>query len=167
MLSAALLRSAWVETDIGVRAALGGPLVLFLRGTRYIHVDRLLCGATCGVTDYGQAWTIDMESASRDYNDLDANVRDTEGDDSDSDSDAQSESDSESETDGDSENDVANAAAELFPNGHLVSEAYTEFLRFLGLGCSGSPIEGYPLVLVVLAGVPKSVWFTLCTLRTI
>lgn len=141
--------------------------MLFLRGTRYIHVHRLLRGTTRGVTDYGQAWSIDVESASRDYNDLDASVKDTGGDDFDSDSDAQSESDSVSETDSDSENDVANAVTQSPPNGQLVSEAYMEFLQFLELGCSGSPMEGYPLVLVVLANIPKSVWFTLRTLRTV
>lgn len=132
--------------------------MFFLRGTVYIHGDilLLLCGTICGVTDYSQAWTTDMESASRDYNDLDANVQGTEGEHSDSDSDTVSESDSGSASDGDSD-DVANAITESAPNGQLTSEAYTEFLQFLELGCSGSPIEGYPLVLVVLASIPKSV----------
>ncbi|KAG8216452.1 hypothetical protein J3R82DRAFT_6559 [Butyriboletus roseoflavus] len=137
ILSTAVLRSAWVETDVGVRAALGGPLMLFLR-------------------DYSQAWTIDVESASRDYNNLDASDQGAEGDESDY-SDAESESDSESEMDGDGDDDVTNSATESLPNGQLMSEAYTEFLQFLELGCSGSPIEGYPLVLVVLAGIPKSI----------
>lgn len=131
--------------------------MLFLRGTIYVYEDRLLCGAIHGVTDYSQAWTIDVDSASRGYNDLDVNITGTEGDDSDFDSDAESESDPESDTDGDSGNDVANATTEPLPNGQPMSEAYTEFLQFLELGCAGSPIEGYPLVLVVLAGIPKSV----------
>lgn len=123
-------------------------------------MDRLSCGAIHGVTDYSQAWTINMESASRGYNDLDANVKGTEGDDSDSDSDAESVSDSESER-GSDDDDVTDVPTEPPPNGQPTSEAYTEFLQFLELGCSGSPVEGYPLVLVVLAGIPKSVWFTL------
>lgn len=94
-----------------------------------------------------------MESTSKGYSDLDANVRDTEGDDSDSN--AESETDSESETEGD-DDDIATKSP---PNSQQKSEAYTEFLQFLELGCSGSPVECYPLVLVVLAGIPKSVWF--------
>ncbi|KAH0834818.1 hypothetical protein J3R83DRAFT_10427 [Lanmaoa asiatica] len=157
ILSTAILRSAWVETDTGVRAALGGPLTLFLRGATYIHVDKLLRGTIRNVTDYSQAWTIDVESASRDYDNLDANVKDTEGDDSGSDSNEESESDSESDKGDDSGGGVTNAATESPPNGRLISEAYTEFLQFLELGCSGSPIEGYPLVLVVMAGIPEPI----------
>jgi hypothetical protein len=102
-----------------------------------------------------------MESASRGYNDLDANVKGTESNDSDSDSDAESESDSESEGGSDDDDNVTDAPTEPPPNGQPTSEAYTEFLQFLELGCSGYPVEGYPLVLVVLAGIPKSVRFTL------
>ncbi|KAF8434511.1 hypothetical protein L210DRAFT_3763021 [Boletus edulis BED1] len=137
ILSTVVLRSAWVETDIGVRATLGAPLMIFLR-------------------DYSQAWTIDMENASKGYDDLDANIRDTERDDSDSNSGAESETDSESEGNGD-DDDFTGIPTESPPNGQLLSEAYTEFLQFLELGCSGSPPEGYPLVVVVLAGIPKSI----------
>lgn len=111
------------------------------------------------VIDYSQAWTIDMESASRGYKDLDADARSAEGGDSDSDSDAESESDSESERDCD--DDASYVPADSPPSGQPMSQAYTEFLQFLELGCSGSPVESYPLVVVVLAGIPKSVWFTL------
>ena len=38
-----------------------------------------------------------------------------------------------------------------------VSHAYKEFLQFLELGCSGSPIQGYPAVLVILSTIPPSV----------
>jgi len=37
------------------------------------------------------------------------------------------------------------------------SEAYREFLQFLELGCAGSPVDGYPTVLVVLSTIPSSV----------
>ncbi|KAI9568130.1 hypothetical protein HD554DRAFT_2219143 [Boletus coccyginus] len=131
ILSTVVLRSAWVETDIGVRAALGGPLVVFLR-------------------DYSQAWTVDMESSARGYNDLDANVQGTEDDDSDSDSDSESARESD-------DDDVTDIANESPSNRQPTSEAYTEFLQFLELGCSGSPVDGYPLLLVVLAGMPKSI----------
>ncbi|KAF8551747.1 hypothetical protein OG21DRAFT_1605114 [Imleria badia] len=136
ILSTVVLRSAWVETDFGVRATLGSPLIVFLR-------------------DYSQAWTIDMESALRGYNNLDADARGTESDNSDSDSDAGSESDSESERDGN--DDVLYVPNESPPSGQPTSEAFGEFLQLLELGCSGSPAEGYPFVLVVLAGIPKSI----------
>lgn len=139
--------------------------MVFLRGTIYTHVHKLLCGTTHDVTDYSQAWTVDMESASTGY-DLDVNAEVTERDDSDSGSDTESDSDSEAEIDSDDDDVVADAPIKSPPNGQLVSEAYTEFLQFLELGCSGSPVEGYPLVLVILAGIPQSVWFTLRALST-
>ncbi len=37
------------------------------------------------------------------------------------------------------------------------SSAYREFLNFLGSGCSGSPLQGYPAVLVILSTIPKTV----------
>ncbi|KAG2130479.1 hypothetical protein BD769DRAFT_1452567 [Suillus cothurnatus] len=37
------------------------------------------------------------------------------------------------------------------------SDAYREFLQFLELGCAGSPVDGYPTVLVVLSTIPSSV----------
>ncbi|KAF8624962.1 hypothetical protein AX15_005604 [Amanita polypyramis BW_CC] len=36
------------------------------------------------------------------------------------------------------------------------SLAYREFLRFLESGCSGSPLQGYPTVLVILSTIPRS-----------
>ena len=40
---------------------------------------------------------------------------------------------------------------------HGTSSAYREFLSFLGSGCAGSPIQGYPAVLVILSTIPKNV----------
>ena len=37
-------------------------------------------------------------------------------------------------------------------------EAYHDFLQFLELGCSGSPVQGYPTVVIVLSTIPPSVW---------
>ena len=37
------------------------------------------------------------------------------------------------------------------------SEAYTEFLQFLATGCSGSPTQGYPTVILILSTIPSSV----------
>ncbi|TFK64592.1 hypothetical protein BDN72DRAFT_260036 [Pluteus cervinus] len=37
------------------------------------------------------------------------------------------------------------------------SAAYQEFLHFLELGCSGSPMQGYPTVVVTLSTIPSSI----------
>lgn len=37
------------------------------------------------------------------------------------------------------------------------SQAYQEFLRFLQLGCAGSPIQGYPITVIVISTIPSSV----------
>lgn len=39
------------------------------------------------------------------------------------------------------------------------SIAYKEFLRFLELGCRGSPRQGYPALVIVLSTIPHSVRF--------
>lgn len=39
----------------------------------------------------------------------------------------------------------------------MTSSAYREFLSFLGSGCAGSPLQGYPAVLVILSTIPKTV----------
>jgi len=39
----------------------------------------------------------------------------------------------------------------------LASPAFREFLGFLELGCAGNAVEGYQLVLVVVAGIPEAV----------
>ena len=41
------------------------------------------------------------------------------------------------------------------------SRAYEEFLRFLESGCAGSPLQGYPAVMVVVSTIPSSVCFPL------
>ncbi|KAG8972232.1 hypothetical protein FRB90_010275, partial [Tulasnella sp. 427] len=35
--------------------------------------------------------------------------------------------------------------------------AYAEFLDFLKLGCGGSPIQGYPVVLIALSTIPEEI----------
>ncbi|KAI0698055.1 hypothetical protein C8T65DRAFT_661197 [Cerioporus squamosus] len=35
--------------------------------------------------------------------------------------------------------------------------AYTEFLQFLATGCSGSPAQGYPAVLIIFSTIPSSI----------
>ncbi|RPD56966.1 hypothetical protein L226DRAFT_615267 [Lentinus tigrinus ALCF2SS1-7] len=36
------------------------------------------------------------------------------------------------------------------------SQAYAEFLQFLATGCSGSPAQGYPAVLIIVSTIPSS-----------
>ncbi|KAF9226338.1 hypothetical protein BS17DRAFT_807138 [Gyrodon lividus] len=150
MLSTAVLRSAWIETEVAVRAALGVPLLLFLR-------------------NYPHAWAVDADSAIGGYKNLeDAGIKNKEGDDSDSDSESDLESGSGSGSDGGSDDgkefaDAQDAPADLLHSQKLrkppqSSQAYTEFLQFLELGCSGSPVEGYAMVLVVIAGIPESIF---------
>lgn len=47
--------------------------------------------------------------------------------------------------------------ATILENRAVPSSAYEEFRQFLELGCMGSPIVGYPAVLVVLSTIPSSV----------
>ena len=70
------------------------------------------------------------------------------------------------EGDGGSESEVENddepqhAAKTVAPSSlpqKQVSQAYIEFLRFLQLGCSGSPLQGYPTVMIILSTIPSSV----------
>ncbi|TCD68845.1 hypothetical protein EIP91_009559 [Steccherinum ochraceum] len=38
-----------------------------------------------------------------------------------------------------------------------ISKAYPEFLQFLELGCGGSPVQGYPAVLIILSTIPPRI----------
>jgi len=37
------------------------------------------------------------------------------------------------------------------------SPGFVDFLQFLELGCGGSPLQGYPAVIVILSSIPSSV----------
>ena len=39
----------------------------------------------------------------------------------------------------------------------LRSPGFADFLQFLELGCGGSPLQGYPAVIVILSSIPPSV----------
>jgi len=43
------------------------------------------------------------------------------------------------------------------------SLAYQDFLQFLQLGCSDSPVEGYPTVVITLSTIPSSVSYFMRT----
>lgn len=64
----------------------------------------------------------------------------------------------------DSEDDVESGETSRHPidgpvtkEGRKPSRAYQDFLQFLQLGCSESPIQGYPTVLIALSTIPSSV----------
>ena len=44
------------------------------------------------------------------------------------------------------------------------SPGFADFLQFLELGCGGSPMQGYPAVIVIIASIPSSVRTHLSTL---
>ncbi|KAI5116021.1 hypothetical protein M0805_005027, partial [Coniferiporia weirii] len=132
-LSAAILRSAWVEPDASVRASMWEPLLTFL-------------------TQYPKAWEIERAEEIRDL----ASKGDERGDAEDSDDNEYAESDASGERD--------NSAIEPHTDGHppvLVnssqSKAYREFLQFLELGCHGSPVQGYPTVVIIVFTIPNSI----------
>ncbi|KAI6021831.1 hypothetical protein BKA83DRAFT_4494387 [Pisolithus microcarpus] len=133
IMSSAILRSAWVETDTGVRGVLVKPLLMFLK-------------------DYPHAWTIDAERASNNYGDVE-HGQDDEVDEE------EPEDESESETEDDINADRTDETDSMV-EGHLTlsSPAFREFLGFLEMGCAGSMADGYPLVLVIVAGIPRRVF---------
>ncbi|KAG1837363.1 hypothetical protein DFJ58DRAFT_863015 [Suillus subalutaceus] len=119
ILSVVLLRSAWVETDSGVRNVLFQPVLVFLKGKPILIV---LASNIPNFLVPQRAYDADKHE---------------DGDDSDSDNE-------------ELETKISSTRKE-----HS-SEAYCEFLQFLELGCAGSPVDGYPTVLVVLSTIPSS-----------
>lgn len=67
---------------------------------------------------------------------------------------AENEGDGDEDSDDDEDDQIKAPAPSNTPK---VSQAYREFLQFLELGCSGSPIQGYPAILVILSTIPPSV----------
>ncbi|KAG8943606.1 listerin E3 ubiquitin protein ligase 1 [Tulasnella sp. 424] len=116
VMSVAALRSAWVETDHGVRISMFEPLLIFLKA-------------------YPSSWVLaDPAYSSR------SQVKDRQ-------TDAAESSGDESEADD----------SHQAPPSTNSNMAYTEFLDFLKLGCGGSPVQGYPVVLVALSTIPEEV----------
>ncbi|KAI0634826.1 hypothetical protein C8Q77DRAFT_1277694 [Trametes polyzona] len=114
ILSTAVLRSAWVEPDMLVRAAMWQPLLMFLK-------------------EFPSAWILEAQ----------ANKDEDEGSD-----------------DSEGEGEDAPKPPPSSPSNTALSgpsPAYKEFLQFLTTGCSGSPVQGYPTVLVILSTIPPSI----------
>ncbi|GLB39355.1 putative ring finger [Lyophyllum shimeji] len=109
-LSVATLRSAWVEPDSTVHAAMWQPLLKFLK-------------------EFPNAWEIERLY---DYANEEGAAEDAESEDS--------------EAEGEKQAPLSKR-----------SEAYQEFLRFLELGCNGSPLQGYPTVVIVVSTIPSSI----------
>lgn len=72
--------------------------------------------------------------------------------------------DQESDSDSEDENESEGKSHPLSPGDGVTNsrpggtvEAYREFLQFLQLGCYGSPIQGYPVIVVVLSTIPTEV----------
>ncbi|KDR72553.1 hypothetical protein GALMADRAFT_752797 [Galerina marginata CBS 339.88] len=62
---------------------------------------------------------------------------------------------SESDAESDAEDAPRNGAPSSSPAARQPSQAYQEFLQFLQLGCSGSPIQGYPTVVIIVSTIPS------------
>lgn len=149
LLSSAVLRSAWVEPDAGVRAIMWEPMLTFLTrestSTSATRVEKRILLTRAGV-EHRKAWELDIENPVAPA----AHDDDSAEEDGDEDSSAGSEDDEEPR-------DARAKEAPQAANSLTRSEAYQEFLQFLQLGCSGSPVQGYPTVVVILSTIPSSV----------
>ncbi|KAG7441328.1 uncharacterized protein BT62DRAFT_937246 [Guyanagaster necrorhizus] len=101
-LSAAILHSAWVESDTTVHTVMWQPLLRFLK-------------------DHPNAW--ELADSPR------------------------------LEEDGSSDEEDEEQHPPLKGR-----PSYDEFLQFLQLGCSGSPIQGYPTVVIIISTIPSSIF---------
>jgi hypothetical protein len=136
VLGFAILRSAWVELDPTVQEIMWQPLLVFLKRMYHfiLFYSRFTLNFLMISPDFPQSWTLD-------------DIKKDEGDDG-----------SESEVENDDE--PQHAAKTVTPSSlpqKQASQAYREFLQFLQLGCSGSPLQGYPTVMIILSTIPSSV----------
>ncbi|KAI9062239.1 hypothetical protein FKP32DRAFT_1593812 [Trametes sanguinea] len=72
---------------------------------------------------------------------------------------AQSEKDDDEGSDsGESDDEEATSSSKPAKDAPIgPSHAFTEFVQFLSTGCSGSPVQGYPAVLVIISTIPSSI----------
>ncbi|KAG5637584.1 hypothetical protein H0H81_004035 [Sphagnurus paluster] len=128
LLSTATLRSAWVEPDTTVHSVMWQPLLKFLKGCTVTSLFAYTANEF--LTEFPNAWEIEKEY---DYSKDEDDAEESDG--------------GEDETD--EKKDISRAPKQ--------SAAYPEFLRFLELGCCGSPLQGYPTVVIIISTIPSSI----------
>jgi hypothetical protein len=134
-LSTAVLRSAWVEPDPAVQGVMWQPLLTFLKGLATVYcwfIPKL----THLYIEFSSAWTLVGTDKAEDRDEDDSNS-----------------DDSDEETNDDTPQPQKAKPAD-FPSRSI---AYREFLQFLELGCSGSPSQGYPTIVIILSTIPSPV----------
>ena len=139
ILSTAVLRSAWVEPDAAVQGVMWQPLLTFLKGVTIVYFWFISKLTHFGI-EFSSAWTLvgTDKAGDRDEDDSDSEDSDEEA------------------------NDVTQQFTQQLQEARPAgfpsrSVAFTEFLQFLELGCSGSPSQGYPTVVIILSTIPSPV----------
>ena len=112
------------------------PCLKFLKGALWPGFCRCRYQSAHNVADYPRAWEIDIA-----FNTQKAN-----------------QSGLDEEDDGPSAEEEANVKTIPTHVGRdRRSPGFADFLQFLELGCGGSPLQGYPAVIVILSSIPPSV----------
>jgi len=143
MLSVAVLRSSFVEPSVQVRGAMWRPWLKFLKGALWSRLCHCQYQSTHYAADCPRAWEIDTTFDPQKAN----------------------QSGSDEEDDGSSAGEEANVQAVPTHVGKdRRSPGFADFLQFLELGCGGSPLQGYPAVIVILTSIPPSVGIRASTL---
>jgi E3 ubiquitin-protein ligase listerin len=109
---------------------------MFLKGALWPGFCRRRYQSAHYAADYPRAWDIDTAFDPQKAN----------------------KSESDEEDDGSSAEEEANVQAvptHVGKDGR--SPGFADFLQFLELGCGGSPLQGYPAVIVILSSIPPSV----------
>ncbi|THV07136.1 hypothetical protein K435DRAFT_710473 [Dendrothele bispora CBS 962.96] len=146
IMSTAILRSAFVETDVTVQMAMWQPFLVFLRNVRRV-------------------WEVEVEFESRNKYGGRRREEEDERDEDDGEDDDEEEEEEEGDQDDEEEERKVKPETESgkdqrqgMSSRKLESRAYQEFLRFLELGCSGSPVQGYPTAVVILSSIPSEIF---------
>jgi hypothetical protein len=139
-LGCAALRSAWMETDSGVKPSMWDGLLPLITGM-YASLHSSKAPKSHDTIAFPEVWSVQpIEQASIGTSEHAA-------------------------AESDSDEDVEDGPMETTPNhatsshsttshGHL---AFADFLHFLELGCQGSAIHSYPAIVIVLSTIPETV----------
>ena len=157
-----ILGSAWVEPDPTVRASMWIPLLTFLRGELPTSVCLFpQCHDFGFFEDVPEAWTLAANwNPARAVTDnrmrtISPTIED-DGDSSGSSEDGQVDQSYENHNEHNEPKQDEDTHSNK-PQPSVDSWPYREFLQFLQLGCRGSPVQGYPTVVVILATIPPEV----------